>query len=188
MSKADKQTFTAPLHLACAKPDKLRPVFEYIFFIDGNAYASDGYILIEQSIEEYCHIIDANKLNGKVLHSDTYKMAMKCHMVVAEEEGIRCYTKTRQEVFFPYPVLANYGIEKIPDFKRTLAVSEPLSTAHLGILPKYLAIADKVLVHDKAEPVKCILQGDRQPVIITVPGRPSQRMLWMPCMISGDDI
>ena len=188
MSTADKQTFTAPLHLACAKSNGLRPVLEYIFFIDGNAYASDGHIMIEQSIEEYCHIIDAHKLNGNALHSDTYKMAMKCHMVVAEDEGIRCYTKTCQEVFIPYPVLVNYGIAKIPDFKRVLAVSEPLPTAHLGISPKYLAIANKVLVHEKTEPVKCVLQGECQPIIITVPGRPLQRALWLPMMIGEADI
>lgn len=188
MSKVEKQTFTVPLHLVCAKSDGIRPVFEYIFFINGNAYASDAHILIEQSIEEYCHIIDAHKLNGHALHSDTYKMAMKCNMVVAEDEGIRCYTKTQQEVFIPYPILVNRGIEKIPDFKGILAASEPLPTAHLGISPKYLAIADKVLVHDKIEPVKCTLQGDWQPIIITVPGRPSQRMLWMPHMFSDIDI
>ena len=54
MSK-EKSNFATPLHLACAD-DEIRPALECVHFIDGFAYATDGSILVKQSLKEYCNV------------------------------------------------------------------------------------------------------------------------------------
>ncbi len=179
MSKVEKRTFTTHIHLACAKANDLRPAFEYVHFINGYAYASDGYILIKSSMKEYFNIEGLDLLNGHALHAEVYKLVMGFKIADATTEGLECLTKSNQRVFIPYPNLELLGI-KTPSFEIVAGKCELKPTNKLGIRPRYMRVIDKALVHDKFEAIRCQLQGDRGAIIVDVLLRPNQMALWMP--------
>ena len=182
MSKVEKRTFTTHIHLACAKANDLRPVFEYVHFINGYAYASDGYILIKSSMKEYFNIEGLELLNGHALHAEVYKLVMGFKIAEATTEGLECLTKSNQRVFIPYPNLELLGI-KVPSFEKVAGECELKSTNMLGITPRYMRVIDRALVHDIGDCIRCLLQGDREAIIADVPNRPNQMALLMPCVI-----
>lgn len=179
MSKVEKRTFTTPIHLACAKANDIRPAFEYIHFINGYAYASDGYILIKSNMKEYFKIEGVDRLNGRALHAEVYKLVMGFKIAEATTEGLECLTKSNQRVFIPYPNLELLGI-KTPSFEIVTGKCELKPTNKLGIRPRYMRVIDKALVHDKFETIRCQLQGDNEAIVVDIPARPNQMALWMP--------
>ena len=182
MSKVEKRTFTTHIHLACAKANDLRSVFEYVHFINGYAYASDGSILIKSSMKEYFNIEGLELLNGHALHAEIYKLVMGFQIAEATTEGLECLTKSNQRVFIPYPNLELLGI-RIPSFETVAGKSELKPTHKLGITPRYMRVIDKALVHDKFEAIRCQLQGDSEAIVVDIPTRPNQMALWMPVHI-----
>lgn len=173
--KKVKQTFRTPLHLACSD-DELRPVFGYVHFLNGMAYATDARILVEQSIDLYCDVINKDMLNGHSIHRDAYKFIYKCQEVEAIDTGIRCTTKDGANFFYPWP---DMSAMKLPDFKKVMSfVSSPAPV--LGISPHYMKILDKVLYKTKGSPIRCDLQGDNRAIMVTVPEMVNQCAMWMP--------
>lgn len=128
-----KNTFLVPLHLAC-KNNEFRQVFNYVHFIDDFAYATDGYIAIESSIDYYCEVIDKHNLNGHSIHRDAYALAAKCPTVVATDEGLRCQTRGGAELFLPYENMEQLGL-KIPNIASVMR-GEAEPAVHIGIRPR----------------------------------------------------
>ena len=177
----EKNTFLVPLHLACEK-DGLRPAFNYVHFIDDFAYATDGHIAIESSIDYYCKVIDKHNLDGHSIHRDAYALAAKCPTVVATYEGLRCQTRGGAELFLPYANMEQLGlrIPNIPSIMRGSA--EP--AVHIGIRPKYMAIFDKCLVHT-GDSLRFTMQGEDKAILVTSEGHEGQRGVWMPVMLTN---
>lgn len=179
MSKVEKRTFTTHIHLACAKANDICPAFEYIHFINGYAYASDDHILIKSSMKEYFNIEGVELLNGHALHAEIYKLVMGFKIAEATAEGLECWTKTNQRVFIPYPNLESLGI-KVPSFEKVAGKCELRPTSKLGIMPRYMRVIDKALVHENFEGIRYQFQGDGEAIVADVPERPNQMALWMP--------
>lgn len=178
MAKKEKFTFRTPLHLACGN-DEFRPVFSYVHFINGMAYATDGHILIEQSIEYYCDVINKEKLNGHAIHRDAYKFIQKCQFVEANDAGLTCDTKDGARFFYPFPDMSAF---KVPNFAPMFKVNLQ-STSSIGITPSYMQILNKALYKLRGGSVRCELQGDNGAILVTVPEMMDQRAVWMPVMI-----
>ncbi len=177
----EKYTFLVPLHLACAK-DQLRPVFNYVHFIDDFAYATDSHIAIESSIDYYCKVIDKHNLNGHSIHRDAYALAAKCPTVVATDEGLRCHTRGGAELFLPYADMEKLGL-KIPNIASVMrGTAEP--AVHIGIRPKYMAIFEKCIVHT-GDSLRFTMQGEDKAVLVTSDGNEGQRGVWMPVMLTN---
>ncbi len=175
------ETFLVPLHLACGR-NELRPVFSYVHFIDDFAYATDGHIAIESSIDYYCKVIDKHNLNGHSIHRDAYALAAKCSTVVATAEGLRCQTRGGAEVFLPYPDMEKLGL-KIPSIPSIMSgYAEP--AVHFGIRPKYMAIFDKCLVHT-GDSLRFTMQGEDKAILVASVGYEGQRGVWMPVMMTN---
>jgi hypothetical protein len=90
MKKETSLTFLkSPIHTICAK-DNLRPTFECVHFIKGYAYATDGHILLKQSLrgvhELSQEIVDL--LEGKALHYSNLEALKKCEIFEFFEDHI----------------------------------------------------------------------------------------------------
>lgn len=88
------------MDLACAK-DELRPIMCCIHFEDGYAYASDGHVLVKNSLSECSTIPEEQieKLNGKNLHSNSYKELLKYDTIEISDDGIEA-RKSGEKTFF----------------------------------------------------------------------------------------
>lgn len=71
------------MDLACSRNDYFRPVFSYIHFKDGYAYASDTHILVKNNLSECSTFTDEEieKLDGKFIGSKAYKSILSYDMV-----------------------------------------------------------------------------------------------------------
>lgn len=170
-----------PLHLACGR-DSLYPVFNYVHFIDDFAYATDGQIAIESSIDYYCKVIDKHNLNGHSIHRDAYALAAKCPTVVATGKGLRCQTRGGAELFLPYADMEQLGL-KVPNIARVMC-DEAKPAVHIGIRPKYMAILDKCIVHTDNS-MRFTMQGEDKAILVTSEGNEGQRGVWMPTMLTN---
>lgn len=97
------------MNLACANDD-LIPVMSQIYFKDGFAYATDGYILVKNKIDE-CSTIDLDQieiLNDKYLHKDHYMDILKYDIIQISEEGIEAKKNNGGEKAFFYFSNADY--------------------------------------------------------------------------------
>lgn len=102
MATKEKFNFLTPLHLACGTKDELRPVFSYVFFLNGYAYATNGMLLIKQSLEDYCKVLYKERLNGHALHADAFKKILRYDTVEATEEGVKTWKQTGEKAFYSY--------------------------------------------------------------------------------------
>ena len=96
------------MHLACAK-DGLRPIMACIYFKNGFAYATDGYILARNRIDE-CSTLqecDIQALDGKLLHANFFKDMLKYDDILISDEGIECH-KGDEKAFFIFPNSQNF--------------------------------------------------------------------------------
>jgi hypothetical protein len=103
------------MHLACAKDD-LRPIMACIYFKNGFAYATDGYILARSRIDE-CSTLqecDIQALDGKLLHANFFKDMLKYDDILISDEGIECH-KGDEKAFFYFSQFT-----KFPDVDKVL--------------------------------------------------------------------
>lgn len=79
------------MYLACGNDD-LRKPFEYIYFKYGYAYATNGRVLIKNKISEIASLRDEEieLLNGRSIHSSSYKEMLKYDTITITEDGIEC--------------------------------------------------------------------------------------------------
>lgn len=135
----EKQNFISDLHLACAK-DKLRKSLQCVHFLNGYAYASDGIILIKQSLEINNGIPNYEMLENKSIHKDSFNEIRKFDIVVVNEDGFDC-TKGGRKAFFPFTDLEG---EVIPDFDAVIP-QQVVELSEIGVSPKYVGILEKAM-------------------------------------------
>lgn len=169
MSKKEKYNFTTPLHLACSDDD-LRPALGSVYFIDGYAYASNGYMIVKQTIN-YHTVINPENLNGKTIHRDSFKQIMDFGYATAEEDGISCKDDDGREAFFPYS-----QISSPTDFASIMPPIKLVEKSVIGLTPKFLAVAAKVLSGAKQNGFKVsMIEGEK--ICITTPFYDSQMVI-----------
>lgn len=116
MAKTEKHTFNTKLHECCGS-DPVRPAFQCVYFKNGFAYATDGYVCIKQTLALQ-GVYDPENLEGKALHRDSYKDLMGFEEVVCSEDGIEACNANGQKVFFEYYPESEES--PAPDFERFL--------------------------------------------------------------------
>ena len=96
----DRLNFNTKLHLACSDDD-IRPVMQCVHFKNGSAYASNGFMIIKQSLE-FHFVENIENLEGKAIHAENFKMIIKYQFAKATDEGIDCVSEDGGKAFFPY--------------------------------------------------------------------------------------
>lgn len=106
------------MDLACSNDD-LRPVMQNIYFKDGYAYASNGYILVKNKLEECGDLLEEQiqLLDDKMLHKDHYKSILKYDAIIVSEDGIEA-RKGLGKAFFYF----NDTGDKFPDAEKALQI------------------------------------------------------------------
>ena len=195
MATKEKFNFMTPLHLACSD-DELRPAFQYIHFKDGWAFASNTYILVRQSMENYCSALNKDLLNGKAIHADAFKKILKYDTVEVTDKGINALKNNGEKAFYPF---ADEGI-KAPNFqsvidrgfKNDTIASDNTAVRgfeyQVGLNPHLVHIAGKVLYSAAANtPLKLTFGAPFEAVIaepIDILSFPNQQALIMPIATS----
>jgi hypothetical protein len=160
----NKKGLAMPLHLACAKEG--HHSLEYIHFINGYAYASNGHVLIKQSID-YLNIINKECLNGKAIHKDLFKDL--CKLTTAEATETAIYAK---DMVFPYKEV------KTPDFERIMP-KEQINLNKIKLNPNYIDIISKCLYRESYEDYLIFDFYDNYKSIITVKDSTEQMAIIM---------
>jgi len=90
------------MHLCCSE-DSYRPVFEYIYFKDGFAIATDALVLVKNKLTEISTFDDKQLqlLEEKFIHHRVYREILKSSFVEIKEDGFLCKFNM-YEVFYPF--------------------------------------------------------------------------------------
>ena len=106
----------AKLHEICAI-DELRISMEYVYFDEGNAVCSDGYIMAIFKIAEISTIVEEQigLLEGKFIHRSAFKEMLKYDEILIESEFIIAKGKGF-DVRFPLKSDIKY-----PNYKKVIA-------------------------------------------------------------------
>lgn len=173
MSKKQKRNFKTPLHLACSS-DELRPVFGFVFFENGYAYATNGHIAIKQSLE-YCDVVNCQELNNHAIHSSAFAQIIKYPMAVATQEGIEC-SDQKVKVLFRYT-----DMELIrPKLEECVKDLKCEAVYSIGLCPHLFALAEKILYHDETLPAVVEFNGENKAMRVTYKDSPNQEVYIMP--------
>lgn len=173
MSKKQKRNFKTPLHLACSS-DELRPVLGFVFFENGYAYATNGYIGIKQSLE-YCDVVNCQELNNHAIHRSAFAKIIKYPMAVATKEGIECSDRNIK-VLFRYT-----DMELIrPNLEKCVKDLKSESVYSLALYPHLFALAEKTLYHNGTLPAVVEFNGKYKAMRVTYKDIPNQEAYIMP--------
>ena len=137
------------LHKVCAN-DQLRPAMSYLYFKDGNVYATDAHIAIAAPLSFVSNFTDEEKdlLEGKLIHATQFAQLLKMretYVTHVTDVGVRfeCKTACGQNVIIP--LLSKEQIGKFPNVESVLAEAEKnakeLGTQlpRVGFMPSLLA-------------------------------------------------
>lgn len=133
------------MDLACSRNDYFRPVFSYIHFKDGYAYACDTHILVKNMLSECSTFTDEEieKLDGKFIGSKAYKSILSYDMVQVTDMGFECILYDNQKVIYPFSEVYKY-----PEMENV--ISEHLKESTEGITklridPSFFSKIEKAL-------------------------------------------
>ena len=109
-----RHNFNKDLRMDLACSDYFRPVFSYIHFKDGYAYASDIHILVKNKLSECSTFTDEEieKLDGKFIGSKAYKSILSYDMVQVTDMGFECMLYDNQKVIYPFSGECNFRASK----------------------------------------------------------------------------
>ena len=178
------------LHKVCAD-DELRPVHGYIYFKNGNAYATDAHIAIAAPLSFVSTFSDEEKklLEGKLIHATQFAQLLKMRETYVQEtaNGVQFECKTGAGETVIIPLLTEEARGKFPNVESVLAEAEKnakeLGTQlpRVGFKPSLLAdLADamnaKIIEFYFAKPAGAIVvrESDKTNEICAI---------LMPCMI-----
>jgi hypothetical protein len=137
----NKKGCAMPIYLACAgKDEKYHQYYCYVHFIEGFAWATDGGIMVKQSLKYY-DINNTENLDNKMIHKDYFKEICRYKAAEATKEGIKVFDGERT-AFFPFEhevTFFNFP-EKTKDFN-----FDNVETDYVDVIPKYIDIASKIL-------------------------------------------
>lgn len=133
------------MDLACSINDYFRPVFSYIHFKDGYAYASDAHILVKNKLSECSTFTDEEieKLDGKFIGAKAYKSILSYDIVQVTDMGFECILHDNQKVIYPFSEVYKY-----PEMENVISEHQKESTegiTKLRIDPSLLSKIEKAL-------------------------------------------
>lgn len=126
------------MHKACSK-DEFGPAMNNIYFKGNYAYATDGYIIVKNYIEE-CSTLDNEQiqlLDEKMLSAKNYEAILKYDTIIISEDGIQA-TKGDNVAFFYFSKCDS----KFPNVEKMLQDSlnkQTISIPEIGINVGFLA-------------------------------------------------
>ena len=176
--KVQKQTFTTKLYECCAN-DELRPMMQCVHFNNGFAYASDGMIMIKQTLDLHS-ILNKENLEGKAIHKDSYKVIMSFDFAEANPDGIYCKSTSGQNAVFGY--FDPLG-EKTPNFEAMLNRKGLTSLTFIGINPESFARLSKA-IYNPNNNMRMQFTGINTAILIDCPGIDGQEAIVMPKIIN----
>ena len=115
------------LHKVC-REDVLRPVYGYLYFKDGNVYATDAHMAIAAPLSFVSNFDDDEKqlLEGKLIHATQFAQLLKMREthVKVSADGVRfeCKTQTGETVIIP--LLTEEQIGRYPNVENVIAEAE----------------------------------------------------------------
>ena len=115
------------LHKVCGT-DELRPVLGYLFFKDGNVYATDAHMAIAAPLSFVSNFDDDEKylLNGRMIHATQFAQLLKMsetHVKVSAD-GVRFECKTQAGETVIIPLLTEEQTGKFPNVENVIAEAE----------------------------------------------------------------
>jgi hypothetical protein len=173
----EKKTFTTKLYEVCSS-DELRPVMMCVHFKDGFAYASDGHMVVKQSLE-YHTVINPELLNGKSLHKDNFKAIMGFETAECNDDGVTCTDSDGRTAFYDYFKL----LLDVPNFDEVLKPTGQKSIEFVGINPEFLYKISKAM-HSPTGTLRLQFQGVDKAILIDTPEIENQWAVLMPVIIN----
>lgn len=97
------------MDLACSRNDYFRPVFSYIHFKDGYAYACDTHILVKNKLSECSTFTDEEieKLDGKFIGSKASSLSSLTIWYKLRTWGLNVYCVTIKKLYTHSPKSIN---------------------------------------------------------------------------------
>ena len=115
------------LHKVC-RADGLRPVYGYIYFKEGNVYATNAYIAIAAPLSFVSNFDDDEKylLNGGMIHATQFAQLLKMRetYVKETENGVQFECKTKAGGTVIIPILTEEQIGKFPNVESVIAEAD----------------------------------------------------------------
>jgi hypothetical protein len=136
------------LHKVCAD-DELRPVYGYIYFKNGNAYATDSYMAIAAPLSFVSTFSEEDQklLDGKLIHATQFAQLLKMRETYVQEtaDGVQFECKTSAGETVIIPLLTEETLGKFPNVESVLesvranAKENKQPISHIGLKPSLLA-------------------------------------------------
>ena len=174
----EKETFTTKLHEVCSS-DELRPITMCVHFKNGYAYASDGVIVIKQTLDLHS-ILNPECLEDKSIHKDNYKAIMQFDKAVCDDAGVACTNADGRTAFYEYYDRKNVAI---PEFDKILFPLGEKSVGFIGIDPDRLHRLSKAM-HSPTGGLKLQFQGVDRLILVTASDINDQFGAIMPVIIN----
>ena len=115
------------IHKVCPNDD-LRPEMGYVFFKDGNAYATDAHVAIVAQLSTISNFTDEEKklLEGKMIHATQFAKLLTMRNIdiefVGEKLCFYCTTSAGETVILP--LLDEETIGRFPNVERVITEAE----------------------------------------------------------------
>lgn len=136
------------LHKVCAD-DELRPVYGYLYFKDGNVYATNAHIAIAAPLSFVSNFDDEEKyfLNGKMIHATLFAQLLKMRetYVKETENGVQFECKTNAGGTVIIPLLTEEQIGKFPNVESVIAEAEKNAKELAGSLLSFVGFRPSLL-------------------------------------------
>jgi hypothetical protein len=174
----EKQNFNIKIYEACSE-DVLRPVMMCVHFIGGFAYASDGCMVVKQSLD-YHSVINPEVLDGKSIHRDNFKNIMQFEIAECTEEGVVCKDNDGRTAVFDY---FDRKDMVLPNFEAILSLGKSEPVPFIGITPKLLDRVSKAM-HSPSGALRVQFYGVDKPMRLDDPLIENQVAILSPAMLS----
>lgn len=180
------------LHKACAD-DALRPVMGYLYFKNGNVYATDAYIAIAAPLSFVSTFSEEDQklLEGKLIHATQFAQLLKMRetYIKATADGLQFECKTGAGETVIIPLLTEETLGKFPNVENVLAEAENSAkenkqpVSHVGFEPSLLA---DLVAAMNAKIVNFYFSDSAHAIIVQDADTSNEiRAIIMPCIIGN---
>lgn len=114
------------LHKVCAN-NELRPIYGYLYFKDGNVYATNAYMAIAAPLSFVSNFSDEEQelLEGKLIHVTQFALLLKMREThVGTSDGAKFECKTQAGETIIIPLLTEDQIGRFPNVESIIAEAE----------------------------------------------------------------
>ena len=115
------------LYKVC-RVDELRPVYGYLYFKDGNVYATDAHMAIAAPLSFVSNFDDEEKqlLEGKLIRATQFAQLLKMRetRVKVSADGVRFECKTKADETVIIPLFTEEQIGRYPNVENVIAEAE----------------------------------------------------------------